>query len=43
MGYFAIITSDKMSAKEAIKLYKGRDASEKIFRADKSYLDEKSY
>ena len=43
MGYFAIVTSDKMSAKEAIKLYKGRDASEKLFRADKSYLDEKSY
>lgn len=37
-GYFAIITSEKMSAKEAIGLYKNRDASEKVFRADKSYL-----
>ena len=37
-GYFAIITSEKMNAKQAISLYKNRDASEKLFRADKSYL-----
>ena len=37
-GYFAIITSEKMNAKQAIRLYKNRDASEKLFRADKSYL-----
>ena len=37
-GYFAIITSEKMDAKQAISLYKNRDASEKLFRADKSYL-----
>ena len=37
-GYFAIISSEKMEAKEAIGLYKNRDASEKVFRADKSYL-----
>ena len=37
-GYFAIISSDKMDAKEAINLYKSRDVSEKVFRADKSYL-----
>ena len=37
-GYFAIITSEKMDAKEAISLYKNRDASEKVFRTDKSYL-----
>ena len=37
-GYFAIISSEKMDAKEAISLYKNRDASEKVFRADKSYL-----
>ena len=37
-GYFAIISSEKMEAKEAIDLYKNRDASEKVFRADKSYL-----
>ena len=32
-----------MTAKEAINLYRGRDVSEKLFRSDKSYLDEKSY
>ena len=37
-GYFAIISSEKMEAKEAIGLYKNRDASEKVFSADKSYL-----
>lgn len=37
-GYFAIISSEKMEAKKAISLYKNRDASEKVFRADKSYF-----
>jgi len=37
-GYFVIITSRNMSASEAIKLYKSRDESEKLFRADKTYL-----
>lgn len=37
-GYFAIISSEKMGAAEAINLYKNRDASEKVFGADKSYL-----
>ena len=37
-GYFAIISSEKMDFKEAIGLYKNRDVSEKVFRADKSYL-----
>ena len=41
-GYFAIISSDKLTTKEAIDLYKSRDASEKLFRADKSYLGNKS-
>ena len=41
-GYFAIITSQKMSAKEAIELYKSRDASEKLFRGDKTYLGDRS-
>jgi len=41
-GYFAIVTSRKMTAKEAISLYKSRDASEKLFRGDKSYLGNKS-
>ena len=41
-GYFVIITSDKMSAKDAIHLYKSRDASEKLFSGDKTYLGNKS-
>lgn len=42
-GYFIIITSDKMSAEEALDLYKSRDGSEKLFRGDKSYLGNKSF
>ena len=41
-GYFAIVSSDNMTAKEAIDIYKSRDASEKLFRSDKSYLGNKS-
>ena len=41
-GYFVIITSDKMSAKEALRLYKSRDVSEKLFASDKSFLGSKS-
>ena len=37
-GYFCIITSEKMTAKQALDLYKGRDASEKLFLADKTFL-----
>lgn len=37
-GYFAIVTSAKMTAEEALVLYKARDDSEKTFREDKSYL-----
>ncbi|MBO6239552.1 MAG: transposase [Butyrivibrio sp.] len=37
-GYFAIISSEEIGFKKAIELYKSRDASEKLFRADKSYL-----
>jgi transposase len=37
-GYFVIITSDKMTAKEALEIYKGRDASEKLFLCDKTFL-----
>ena len=37
-GYFCIITSKAMSAKDALVLYKSRDESEKLFRGDKSYL-----
>ena len=41
-GYFVIVTSRKMSAKDALELYKSRDVSEKLFRGDKSYLGNKS-
>jgi len=41
-GYFVLVTSAKMSAKEALELYKSRDQSEKLFRGDKSYLGNKS-
>ena len=41
-GYFVIITSKKMTAGEALELYKSRGASEKLFRGDKSYLGNKS-
>ena len=38
-----IVTSRKMTAKEAIELYKSRDASEKLFEGDKSFLGNKSF
>lgn len=41
-GYFCIVSSESMTAKEALMLYKSRDASEKLFRGDKSYLGNKS-
>ena len=37
-GYFTIVTSEAMTAEEAYRLYKGRDSSEKLFRADNSFL-----
>lgn len=40
--YFVIITSEPMIAQEALELYKGRDASEKLFRGDKTYLGNQS-
>lgn len=42
-GYFVIITSEKMTAEDALELYKSRDVSEKLFRGDKSYLGNKSF
>lgn len=42
-GYFVIITSEKMTTAQALELYKSRDASEKLFRGDKSYLGNKSF
>ena len=41
-GYFCIITSAEMSAKEALDFYKSRDALEKLFKADKSFLVNRS-
>lgn len=37
-GYFCILTTEEMTALEAFTLYKGRDCSEKLFRADKSFI-----
>ena len=42
-GYFVIITSEKMTAAQALGHYKSRDVSEKLFRGDKSYLGNKSF
>ena len=41
-GYFCIITSERMTAQEALIHYKGRDVSEKLFSADKSFIGSKS-
>lgn len=41
-GYFCIITSERMTAKDALCVYKSRDSSEKLFRRDKSYLGNRS-
>lgn len=41
-GYFCIITSEKMTASEALIHYKGRDVSEKLFNTDKSFIGSRS-
>jgi hypothetical protein len=41
-GYFCIITSVDMTASQALIHYKGRDISEKLFSADKSFIGSKS-
>lgn len=41
-GYFCIITSEEMTAEQALIKYKGRDISEKLFQADKSFMGSKS-
>ena len=41
-GYFCIITSEKMTAFQALVQYKGRDMSEKLFRSDKTFIGSKS-
>ncbi len=42
-GYFVIITSEEMTAEQALRRYHSRDASEKLFRADKSFLENHSF
>lgn len=42
-GYFVIITSEEMTAEQAIRRYHSRDTSEKLFRADKSFLENHSF
>lgn len=41
-GYLCIITSGKMTAKEALIHYKGCDVSEKLFSSGKPFIDPKS-
>jgi transposase len=41
-GYFCIITSEDMTASQALIHYKGQDISEKLFSSDKSFLGSKS-
>ena len=41
-GYFCIITSEKMTAAQALIQYKGRDISEKLFRTDKTFIGSRS-
>lgn len=41
-GYFCIVTSEEMTASAALIQYKGRDISEKLFKADKSFLGSRS-
>lgn len=41
-GYFCIITSEKMTAAQALVQYKGRDISEKLFRSDKTFIGSRS-
>lgn len=41
-GYFCIITSEKMTASQALIQYKGRDISEKLFRSDKTFIGSRS-
>lgn len=37
-GYFCIVTSEEMTASQALIQYKGRDISEKLFSSDKTVL-----
>lgn len=37
-GFFTIITSQEMDASKALEIYRNRDAVEKVFRMEKTYL-----
>jgi transposase len=39
LGYFVLITSQEMSASDALDIYRDRDSTEKLFRALKTGLD----
>ncbi len=41
-GYFVIVTSAKMTAEEALVIYKSRDTLEKLFSGDKTFLGARS-
>lgn len=41
-GYFCIVTSDEMTASEALIKYRSRDVVEKLFKTDKTFLGSKS-
>lgn len=41
-GYFCIVTSENLTASEALIQYKGRDISEKLFQSDKTFLGSRS-
>ncbi|MGZ1289593.1 hypothetical protein ACXO7C_09325, partial [Lactobacillus delbrueckii subsp. bulgaricus] len=42
-SYFTIVTSEKMTASEALNLYKSRDISEKLFDSDKTFFGNRSF
>ena len=43
LGYFVLITSEKMTYAEAFNKYSGRDQSEKLFKSGKSFLGGDAY
>ena len=43
LGYFVLITSEEMSAGDALSIYRNRDSTEKLFRALKTGLEYDTY
>lgn len=41
-GYFCIVTSERMTVKEVLEIYKSCDENEKLFRGAKFYLVNRS-